>query len=459
MRIPTVVAPQVKLDPSTHQRLSGLGLALVAADADETADSSLASAIGLADRHDALFYVADRGDDWRRSGPDLLTAATGAARTSCTPRSLICILLPALAPPQPGPVAVLSPAGSVSSYEVHLAAALATASGRRVEHLNGRGSSGSTNKGGIPARAAARSAVSDWRERATPTPERALHQISSRPAVLVCPVPPGSADASHIVAEHPDSDIFLLFDVAHARHGTYVAQQVASVVELALGLEVAQPAHANPADAEPSTGPVETKTERAANSAAPVTGEDAELPSVRASDVVHARLTGTAVEVTNRTRQQIRIRVGLGAAAVPTTVLAVFEAVLGPDESIAELTGSIAALEGLTSPQAVLRHWSHGSAEVYEGGDQRILQVEIAVLDRDGEVRAQRIYDAPNGLDFSVTARILSGLVGNSIGAPVLPEPAPVRARTASTTNWLLALDSAPVRRPTSSIVSTYRQA
>ncbi|GIF62513.1 hypothetical protein Ais01nite_05480 [Asanoa ishikariensis] len=129
---------------------------------------------------------------------------------------------------------------------------------------------------------------------------------------------------------------------------------------------------------------------------------------VRASDVIHVRLTDIAVEVTNRTRQRVRMRVTLGSA---TDAHAVFETRLGPDESHTEPTDAVPAVAALTPPSAVLRHWSHESAEVYEGGDRRIVRVETSLLDADDHVLVARTDEPPNGLSFSITARDLKALV------------------------------------------------
>ncbi|HEX8518462.1 MAG TPA: hypothetical protein VF667_02605 [Pseudonocardia sp.] len=419
-----VVVPPLRLDPRQEERLGGLGLSVADVDdrgpagPDGAAPPDLAAAIALGARLGAVLTVAGRGREplgRRRDGVPRLDAALLAAAGVAARTPLALVLLPATATPGPGPVVVLSPAGAASSYELYVGAALAAAARRRVEHLNGRGAAGSAAHGGLPARAAARASAPGWRERAEPRPERALRVLPSRPAVVVVPVPPGSAGAPAVVEDHPDADVVLVFDAVHARHGAAVAQQVGSVVEMALGVELSLPGGGAPPARGPRTVPVP-----------PARAAPGGPPAIRASDVVHVRLTDTALELTNRTRHRVRLRATLGSASDPDRARAVFEATLEPGGSRSAPTRSVAALAGLDPPVPVLRHWSHTSAAVYEGGDRRIVRVETAVLDTAGGVRAVRTDDAPNGLDFAVTARDLAALVGQGAGA-ALPEPAPVR--------------------------------
>lgn len=410
---------------------------------------------------DALVVVVGRGDDpsrWRRVGPAILAEATASVARTAASRTLAVVLLPAVDAVRPGPVAVLSPAGAVSSYEVHLAAAFAAHARCRVEHVNGRGAAGSALHSGLPARAAARTAVTDWREIANPRPERSLHRLSSRPSLLVVSVPPGSADAAALVADHPDADIVLVFDAVHARHGAEVARQVGSMVELALGVELSGPEDETPD--VPGAPSVEDRPSgdgareggaltRAGNDSVtrsdpPRSAAPAEaLPPVRASDVIHVRLTDTALELTNRTRQRVRCRIGLGSTEATEGARAVFSAPLDPGEAHVEPTGSIAEIAGLATPEPVMRTWSHSRAEVYEGGERRIRYVEITVLDETGSECATRTYPAPNGLDFSLTGRDLATLLGREPAVTVPTRPAPARAPAVSAPDILAALRSA----------------
>lgn len=405
----------------------------------------IAGAIRLASAGGALVAVAGRGGgarEWRRDGADRLAVALDASTGASSAVSVV--ILPATIPVRPGPVAVLSPAGSVSSYEIHLGAALAAATGRRVEHLNGCGTSGSAVHSAIASRSAARASVNGWRERPAPRPERALHALSSRPALIVLPVSPGNLTASEVVGDHPDADIVLVFDAAHARHGAAVAQRVASMVELALGVTLALPEEL-PESSLASRRTSEPPVARAVAVEATVGMPDsaATLPEVRASDIIHVRLTDTALELTNRTRQRIGLRITLGCATEPRRVRAVFETLLEADQSSAEPTSSVAAVADLAAPTAVLRHWSHGDAEVYEGGDRRILTVDVMVLDARREVGARREFDVPNGLDFAVTARDISALIGRADATVVLPDPAPTARPSVPGSEMLAAFEHA----------------
>ncbi|GAA2373057.1 hypothetical protein [Dactylosporangium salmoneum] len=431
MRTTAVLAPPFRLDDAARDRLHGLGISVRGDGAHPEVRGEpaagelpdLAGAIRFGAAHDALAVVVGGGRDapaWRTGGAGGLAAATEASAELANSRLLMVVVIPATVAPRPGPVAVLSPGGSVSTHELYVGAALAAASGRRVEHVNGRGAAASAAQSGVPARAGLRAAVMQWRERAEPRPERSLHKLSVRPAVIVMAVPPGSAEAPAVIAAHPDADVVLVFDAVHARHGAEVARQVASLIELAVGVGQGASA-ARPAPPPPAPPSVAS-------------------PAVRASDVIHIRLTDTALELTNRTCERVRLRVTLGSAAAPGEPLAAFEMLLRPQERHAEPITAAPAMAELTPPTAVLRHWSHGSAEVYEGGERRILRVEASVLDPDDRVRATRTYDATNGLDFSVTARDLETLLGRraELFAEVRPRAVPAPAR-----DVLAALESA----------------
>ena len=377
--------------------------------------------------------VVDRGRDdrlWRRDPVALVDAATSAA-AGCAPDSpLVMVLLPAVVPPRRGPVAVLSPPGAASSYELVVGAALAAASGRRVEHLNGRGLAGSVTRSAVPARVALHAEVSDWREHAQPRPERSLHELTSRPAAIVLPVVPGSGEAPAVVADHPDADVLLVLDTVHAAHGPALAGQIYAMVELAVGVGAGlagkdgSPADAPDVDRRSRESPASPHTSPSSSPHRPGGDDDDEFPPLRASDVVHVRLTDTALEITNRSLQRIAVRVGLGSVREPGRVVAVFEGNIDPGRTHSESTDAVPGFGELAAPTAVLRHWSHGSAEVYEGGERCITEVDLALLDASGAARATGRYDVPNGLDFSVTARQLSALMGQGTTPAVLPEPA-----------------------------------
>jgi hypothetical protein len=436
-----VVTPSVRLDAADVSRLGALGISVdgdpigitdrppAGGGSDPLPD--LAAAIHLGAQRGALVAIGDRGRDpraWRGEGARWLAAATAASAAASAARPLALVVIPAASPQRPGPIAVLTPAESVSSYELYVGAALAAASGRRVEHVNGRGSQGSADHPSLPARLAARTAATQWRERGEPRPERSLHGFVSRPAVIVVPVPPGSADAATVVPAHPDADIVLVFDAAHARYSPTVARQVATMVELAFGVE------ASLADQEEITRPArpEPATSRPASAGS--------LPAIRASDVIHVRLTDTALELTNRTCHRVRLRIALGSSAEPGRVHAVFEARLEPGESLAEPTDAVA---GLAPPTRVLRQWSHESGEVYEGGDRRILRVEAAVLAADGRTHAERAYEPRNGLSFSATAGDLKALLGSEAARAFHLGAAPSRAAVPAPQDLFAAFESA----------------
>ena len=469
MSTAAIVTPPLRLTDAETARLRMCGLDPVAAELGSDAGVeggddgggevgeqagavplvSPAGAIEAAAGRDGVIVTGRGGDDalWRREAVSLLSRSTAAAASGVASAPLVLVLLPARVAPRSGPVAVLSPPDAASSYEIIVGAALASACGRRVEHINSRGLAGSVVQSTVAARAALRAEVVEWRKQADPRPVKALRELSSRPSLIVLPVPPGSADAGAVVADHPDADVVLVFDAVHAAHGRGLAQQIYSMVELALGVEV-ELARASSDSAHGANGAnganVPDSTERAESplGADPVNGAGGDPTPLRASDVVHVRLTDSDLEITNRTRQRVKVRVGLGSKREPDRVLAVFEGAVEPGQTHAEPTAAVAAIDQLDPPRPVLRHWSHSSSEVYEGGERRIVEVELSLAEVPGQGRAAGRFTAPNGLDFSVTARELAALSGRTDASAVLPEPVPPVDR-ASGVDLLEALWSA----------------
>ncbi|MET0735761.1 MAG: hypothetical protein ABWY55_08980 [Microbacterium sp.] len=429
LRAPALVPDH---DAAALARLLRYGIEVAPGDAEGGAprpDEDIAAAVRLGAAQRALVVIAPRGDPDHAALTGRIAAATEAiAGLDADP--LAVVLLPASLPPQAGPVAVVSPAGGVSSYELYVGAALGAASGRRIEHLNGRGTLGSAVHSGVAGRIVARASTASWRETPHARPERALHTLDSRPAAVVIPVGSDADAVAKVVADHPDADVALVFDAARARHGAVVAEQVAAMVELAFSLS----ARGAPVpDASPRREPTVPFDP----------GPAADLPPIRASDVIHVRLTSAALELTNRTRQRLRLRVSLGDVGERDVARAEFEAALGPGDAVSEPTASVPGLDALTPPEAVMRHWSHESEEVYEGGEQRILRLRVGVLDASGTVRAEHDYRPGNGLDYFVTARDLAALLGRPVARSVLPEPASKAHASGHTGDVLKALAAA----------------
>lgn len=442
MGISAIAPPSALADEGAIARIRSLGFDLnEIAEQDQEPGSDVGHALRLAAERGTVAVVVARDDATRNVVADRLADAAASVAATATDAPLALVVLPALSPPLPGPVAVVTPAETVSAYEVYVGAAVAAATHRRVVHLNGRGTPASAVHSGVAGRVLARSAAPEWREFAHARPERSLHTLTSRPGAVVAAVPPGSTAAARLVADHPDADVVLVVDRAHARHGATVAAQVAAMIELAFSLGAP---NAAPPDESGSAGVTEAD---AAPPPAPISATPADpaadLPGIRASDVVHVRLTADALELTNRTAQRLRLRVALGSATAPDRVSAVFACELAPREVRSEATALVGGLAGIAPPVAVLRHWSHESEEVFEGGEQRILEFGVAVLDEAGAVRAERTYRPGNGLDFFVTARDLTALMGRPVTASVLPEPAAATATGSAPPDLLGALGTA----------------
>lgn len=442
MAIATVVTASADAGESVLRRLRELGFDATDATpptADAAEAREYAAALDAVAAQSVIAAIAQRDAESRHTVAERLGAAASAAAADATESPLALVVLPAASAPLAGPVAVVTPAESVSAYELYVGAALASTSRRRVAHLNGRGTQGSAVHSGIAGRVIARAAAPEWREFPHAQPERSLHTLTSRPGAIVAAVPPGSIAAAQLIADHPDADIVLVFDRAHARHGAAVAQQVSSMVELAFSLGataapgiVVSDAPAPPAETADAPGAAEAPEDPASD-----------LPAIRASDVVHVRLTDEALELTNRTSQRLRVHVALGDGAAPDVARAEFASVLEPRSARSEATVGVPGLEDLPPPQAVMRHWSHESEEVYEGGRRRILVFRIEVLAADGSVRAERSYRPGNGLDFFVTARDLTALIGRPVARSILPDPAPEPAPGTPPADLLSALASA----------------
>lgn len=99
-------------------------------------------------------------------------------------------------------------------------------------------------------------------------------------------------------------------------------------------------------------------------------------PALPASGIVHTRLTDSAIEITNRTPLDITIEIVLAdAAGVSLTTLRVG---LAAADAMTVPYIAVPALADRCRPVPVLRHWSHESETVYEGGDIRITELIIA---------------------------------------------------------------------------------
>ncbi|GAA1856912.1 hypothetical protein ACFQZV_02975 [Microbacterium koreense] len=428
-------------DPAAVARLRAAGIDLddPPRTGDASAGSGIADALALMDQLAVSAAVARRTDADRAAVERDLADAAVALQSSTATAALGMVVIPSTTDPRPGPVVVISPAESRSVYELYAAAAFAQPARRRVVHLNGRGSRASAVHSGIAARVTLRSASTEWREFPHAHPERALHTLTSRPAAIVAAVPPGSVEAARLIVDHPDADVILVFDRAHARFGKGVAEQIGSIVELAFGVNLDDDDGEPPADTVDTASVVEPTSgiEDVADSATD------DLPPIRASDVVHVRLTSSTLELTNRTAQTLDVRVALGAASDPDVALAEFRATLAPGDTRIETTTDIPALRGIEPPHTVMRHWSHESEEVYEGGEQRIHAFQLEVRRTDGTVAAARRFRPGNGLDFFVTARELTAVIGRPLARSILPEPDPGSAATAPPRDIMAALAAA----------------
>lgn len=267
----------------------------------------------------------------------------------------------------------------------------------------------------------------------SPDLEQALESLPARPAVIVHAASTLTAEIRSVLQRHPDADQLLIIDLAHHRFGVDVAAQLGAMVELAIDLR-------------------RSTTQRTApNTPDTTASRDAHIPPapvhplgtaarIRASDVIHAGLTDRHLVLTNRTGLHVRVSAALGSALTPDVAAAQIQVDLDPGAAQQIETDRVGALAHLAAPSPVTRTWSHSTSEVYEGGERRLLALDIAVLGDDGTVSAERRYEVPNGLDFAATAGQLRTLVGAASAGAVLPEPA--RGPVASAWDVIGALEA-----------------
>ena len=136
---------------------------------------------------------------------------------------------------------------------------------------------------------------------------------------------------------------------------------------------------------------------------------------VTAADTVLAVLTDSTLEVTNRCPVAVRVRVRLGAAGAEARDLGAVETELAPRESASHPLQEAAFLAGLEPPGAVVRHWSHETETVYDGGTIRINGLDLRFLDAGGGTIAVGSYGSRQGLHVGVNSPELGRALGSSL--------------------------------------------
>lgn len=126
-------------------------------------------------------------------------------------------------------------------------------------------------------------------------------------------------------------------------------------------------------------------------------------PAVGAADIVHTMLTDDGLVVTNRTPLTVDVRVRLGRMGNVDDDLAQLEFTLPPGRIHTFGKGELGAVEDLPGPMATVRHWSHETETVYEGGQRRINGVDVRYRDVGGVTLAAARYDSQRGLTVGVT--------------------------------------------------------
>lgn len=126
-------------------------------------------------------------------------------------------------------------------------------------------------------------------------------------------------------------------------------------------------------------------------------------PAVGAADIVHTMLTDDGLVVTNRTPLTVDVRVRLGRMGNVDDDLAQLEFTLPPGRVHTFGKGELGAVEDLPGPVATVRHWSHETETVYEGGQRRINGVDVHYRDVGGVTLAAAHYDSRRGLTVGIT--------------------------------------------------------
>lgn len=136
---------------------------------------------------------------------------------------------------------------------------------------------------------------------------------------------------------------------------------------------------------------------------------------VSAAAAILAVLTDTGLDLTNRAPVTVALRVRFGQTGSGELDSGSAEAVLAPRQSAHLPYESLRFLAGLEPPAAVVRHWSHETETVYDGGTVRINGLDVRYLDEDGGTIAVRSYGTAQGLHVGVVAPQLVEALGSSL--------------------------------------------
>lgn len=326
-----------------------------------------------------------------------------------------------------GPVALLGE--HEGFYSSAIAAVYARGSG--VTRLLGPSAHRARGSSQPPRNAELRAAAGRWTGREASDTVAALRSLD--PGTVVARVgaeearPGGDADAIiEAFLGAPGADVVLVIDIAAARFGASIGATVAGMIEQSFELGMSSRA-ATLAGAQAEVGIVaglgSTPASGPGSASVPQGAPTLPRSLLRASDVVHARLTDAAVEITNRTALTVDVAIALGDRAGDGEVLAEGEVTLRAGESLT-LPSDHPVLSQLEPPMLTMRHWSHGSEAVYEGGRQMILGVQITLHAEHRDPVGPRAFVCRNGLDFLATAAVLAEMLGEQDHeTPSLPEP------------------------------------
>ena len=146
---------------------------------------------------------------------------------------------------------------------------------------------------------------------------------------------------------------------------------------------------------------------------------DAQVPraavtsTVGAADIIHAVLTDGGLVVTNRTPLIVDVQVRLGRTGNADEDLAVTEFTLYPGQARMVEARKLDAVGALPGPVAMVRHWSHETETVYEGGQRRINGVDVCYRNAEGKILATAHHGSHRGLTVGITGdRITRDLHG-----------------------------------------------
>lgn len=142
----------------------------------------------------------------------------------------------------------------------------------------------------------------------------------------------------------------------------------------------------------------------------PANQSDVSSGQLSAAATVQALLTDLGLQLSNRTGMVAHLRCHLGTDGSSADVKTI-DIQLPANESRLLPAAELGAVGEVEGPEGVLRHWSHSSEVVSQGGQRRINRLEIRFEDADGNSIGTGSFGGRPTLSISVNARELSAVL------------------------------------------------